>query len=398
MISARWEALLLGLALVARIGAALAVGNGFHFADEAIYVDAARRLSQGGGFDSGYQQVPGYPVFLMLLSVGLPTTVLFLRLCQAAVAALGAILVFGLADRMFGRPIAIGAGLVYALDPLLVIGAGLLYPEAISALVLPAAVLLAWQGTDRDSLLRSGQAGALVGVLALLRPVALILPAVLVAAVALASAISPLRRLAHIGTLVLMFLLILAPWTARNYRVYGRLVPVAVAGTHTAPVSTTEVAREGLVVSMARWARYQPHRLVIRVADHFLQFWELAPTRLTTDDPAKREALHNQDSRLEVRPLFPRGLRDQVSAGSFFVELLLALVGIAALVRKRPRPALLMLSVILTWAVGYALFVAKLRYRIPILPLLFVFTGAGAAAVLSFVRGSRIGGRRLSQS
>jgi hypothetical protein len=42
--------------------------------------------------------------------------------------------------------------------------------------------------------------------------------------------------------------------------------------------------------------------------------------------------------------------------------------------------------VVLAWAIGYALFVAKLRYRIPVLPLLFLFTGAGAAAAFSLIR------------
>jgi hypothetical protein len=55
--------------------------------------------------------------------------------------------------------------------------------------------------------------------------------------------------------------------------------------------------------------------------------------------------------------------------------------------RRRWRQALLPLGVIVAFAAGYALFVAKLRYRMPVLPLVFVFTGAGAAAVHSFVVG-----------
>jgi hypothetical protein len=42
-----------------------------------------------------------------------------------------------------------------------------------------------------------------------------------------------------------------------------------------------------------------------------------------------------------------------------------------------------LLAVIVAFAAGYALFVAKLRYRMPVLPLVFVFTGAGAAAIYS---------------
>src|SRR5690348_15954389 len=107
------------LALISRVGAALAIGADFHFADEAIYVDTARRLSLGGGFGADYSQVPGYPVFLMLVSLGNLGSPGFLRLAQAIVVSMGAIPVFWVADSTFGRPTAIAAGLVFALDPLL---------------------------------------------------------------------------------------------------------------------------------------------------------------------------------------------------------------------------------------------------------------------------------------
>jgi 4-amino-4-deoxy-L-arabinose transferase-like glycosyltransferase len=372
------------------------MGSGFHFADEAIYVDTARRLSQGGGFGADYRQVPGYPVFLMLLSLGLPGQLPWLRATQAVVAALGTLLVVRLADRMFGRPTAIAAGLVYALDPLLVIASGLLYPEATAAVLLPAIILSATAAAERDAVTRSALTGGLLGLLTLLRPVALVLPPVLGGWIALTTATRPARRAAHLGALGLTFLLVLAPWTARNYRIHGQLVPLAAAGAHTAPVTKEQVAEQGFVVSMTRWAWRDPASVLSRVTRQFAQFWELVPTRMTTDDPVKRERLHQHDSRLPVQPLFSRRLRDLVSAGSFSLELFLALVGVIVVSRPRWRQALLLVAVIFTYAVGYALFVAKVRYRIPVLPLLFLFTGAGAAAVYRLIR--RAADRRLSSS
>jgi hypothetical protein len=396
VIPGKWVLILLLLGLVARIGAALAIGSGFHFADEAIYVDTARRLSGGGGFGLEYQQVPAYPVFLTLLSLGLPASITFLRAGQAAVAALGTLFVFGLADRMFGRRTAIAAGLVYALDPLLVISSGLLYPETVAALLLPPIVLMAVDGSQRDVLARSALSGAFLAMLALLRPVALVLPPVVAGWIALTVSASPTRRVAHLGALCLAFVLVFAPWVVRNFVVHGQLVPVTAQGAYNAPVERAEIARRGLVSSVARWAWNDPHALVSRVTRQFVQFWELAPTRMATDDPVRREEFHRRDPRLEVRPLFSRRLRDLVSAGSFSLELLLALVGVTAVARTRWRQALLPIAVILAYATGYALFVAKLRYRIPILPLLFLFTGAGAAAAYSLVR--RAAGRSASPS
>ncbi len=375
---------LLLLALVARIWAALAIGGGFHFADETVYVDAARRLSEGAGFGFEYTRVPGYPVFLTLLSLGLPTSLTFLRAGQAAVAALGTVFVFRLADRMFGRRAATAAGLVYALDPLLVISSGLLYPEAVAALLLPPVVLAALESSERDALARSAIAGALLGILALLRPVALVLPPVVAGWIALTVTARPKRRVAHIAALGLGFLLVLAPWTARNLWTHGQLVPVATQGSHMAPGGQEGVARRGLLVSLADWAWNDPGDFFSRVTHRFVQFWELTPTRLMTDDPVQREELRRLDPRLEVRQLFSRSLRDRVSATSFAFELFLALVGLVAVARQ--RQTVLVVAVIIAYAAGYALLGVKLRYRIPILPLLFLFTGAGAAAVYSLVR------------
>src|SRR5688500_12566796 len=93
----RWVVTILLLAVLARVVAALVVGGSFKFADEAAYVDTARRLSGGEGFGVEYVRVPAYPVFLAALSLGLPAGLGFVRVAQAAVVGLGAVLVFQLA-------------------------------------------------------------------------------------------------------------------------------------------------------------------------------------------------------------------------------------------------------------------------------------------------------------
>lgn len=382
----RWAAALVLVALTARIAGALAIGDSFHFPDEAVYVDAAMRLAQGSGFAVEYRNVPGYPVFLALLTLGLSPALLCLRVAQAAVAALGCLAVFALGDRLFGRRVAIVAGVTYALDPLMVLSSGLLYPETLAALLVPLVVLATFDGAERDFLARSAIAGGLLGLAALLRPVALILFPVVAVWLLVMAELRPRRRVAHVLALGLAFLLVLAPWTLRNARVHGRLVPVATAGTdNMTPIPRGEVAREGLIVSMGRYAWTQPGALGSKIARQFLEFWEVAPTRISTDDPVKREEFHRLDRRLAVEPLFSRELRDGVSALSFGLELILALVGLTLGTRGRWRRASLPVAMTLAYAVGYSMFVAKLRYRIPILPLVFLFTGTGAAVVHSFV-------------
>jgi 4-amino-4-deoxy-L-arabinose transferase-like glycosyltransferase len=375
MRSDRWlTAVVLG-AVVLRVAAAVAIGDRFHFADEAVYLDAAGRLLKGEGFGAAYAQTPGYPLFLAVLSSLLPNSVLAIRLAQGILAGLGSVLVYVLGERLAGRGPALVATAIYAVDPLLVVSAGLLYAETLGAILLMLAVSAASRA-GANSVRGSALTGVLLGTLALVRPVGLVLVPVVAVWVALNV---PLNRAAiHLSVVVTTTLLVLSPWTYHNYRVHGRLVPIAVAGTHTAPVTTREVSRDGLTVSILKTLWNDPARFAGRTARQFVQFWELTPSRLTTDDPRRRSVLHQQDSRLPKTALVPAGPRDIVSMIASTLEFALALVGLVPLWRKRPSAALLISTVTVTFALGYALFVAKLRYRIPILPLVFLLAGVGA--------------------
>lgn len=81
---------LVAMALVPRLAAAVVLGNEFHFADEAAYVDAAQRLLSGSGFGAQYSNVPAYPALLAVLSTPAADSIVWLRLAQAVVAAFGA--------------------------------------------------------------------------------------------------------------------------------------------------------------------------------------------------------------------------------------------------------------------------------------------------------------------
>ena len=259
---------------------------------------------------------------------------------------------------------------------------GLLYPETVAALVLPLVILLALEGAERDSPGRTALAGGLLGVLALLRPVALVLPPVLAAWIAIAVRARGTRRL--LSTWVRS----VSPSCSCSTLDRSQLASPRTLGAPVWPVPTphrsgrtTWPAGECCCRSRAGYGQIRWRSS--RGGRQFLQFWELAPTRLTTDDPVRRAELNRRDPRLAVEPLFSRRLRDGVSTVSSGVELALALLGLLMVARWRWRQSLLLLAVIVAFAAGYALFVAKLRYRMPVLPLVFVFTGAGAAAIYS---------------
>ena len=366
-------AAIVSAALIVRLLLAAALGGGFHFADETNYVDAARRLWTGNGFGPDYSRVPGYPVLLALLG-GAWQSVLWLRIAQAMLAAAGAGLTFVLADRLAGRTAALCAAAVYALDPLVAVSAGLLYPEATAALILAAAALAAIRTVRRDSGAWAALTGGLLGVLALFRPVALVLAPVT------AAWIAP-RRTSHAAALLLTWLLVLAPWTYRNYQLQGRIVPVSTAGTRAPGIPAEVAEQQGVAAALAAEALSHPGQLAGRMAREFSHFWELFPQRLRTDDPEARAALHRANPRLPTTSLTPPGPRNVVAATASAVEFLLAILGMVVLWRRCRRETVLLAGMILAFALGHSLFVGKMRYRITVLPLVFVFAGAGIATL-----------------
>ena len=77
----------------------------------------------------------------------------------------------------------------------------------------------------------------------------------------------------HLAVVVVATLLVLAPWTYRNYRVHGRFTPIAEAGTHMAPVTPRELAEDGLTVSILKKVWKDPAGVAGRTTRQFLQFW-----------------------------------------------------------------------------------------------------------------------------
>jgi 4-amino-4-deoxy-L-arabinose transferase-like glycosyltransferase len=386
----------LALALLARLAAALAVGGVFHFFDETEYVDAARQLLAGQGFAPKYVKEPAYPVVLGILMSPLSDSLLFLRLAHAVAAALGAVLVFAVGRRFFGELPALLAALCYALDPLSVVAAALLYPEALAAVVLLAAILSTLNALRDDHLGWSAAAGALLGVLIQLRAVGLVIPPVLMAWVILALPAARLqRRVLHALTIAAVAGLVLAPWTYRNYLVHGGLVPVSRSGSFNAPVRwRPEAKQSGLVSTLVRRISDDPSAFVERTVEQFGYFWELSPSRLLTDDPQWRAGSHGMDQRLPADASFSPSLRDRVSAVSFGFELLFALLGVLVAARRGIRGSAVLVAVVIAYALGFSLFFAKMRYRITVLPEVFMFTGVGIAMAWELVATLRIGAAR----
>jgi len=369
-------------ALAGRILAALLIGSQLRFVDEGIYLDAAARLRAGDGFAATYTNVPAYPAVLATLGFLAPPGVLALRIAQAGLAAMGCWLCYALGRRLGGEgPGLIAAGL-YAADPVLVGAAALFYPETVACPCLIAALLTAGEPGRRSRVALAGGAGILLGFFALLRPVGLILLPVTAIWLGL-SGTAPRRRAVLVLALCASWTLTLLPWTWRTYRLEGRVVPVSMVGTAGFLGLEGGSDRAGNGRDLGVTASRHPMDLVLRTGREFLNFWELYPRRVLTDDPDRRLEFARDDPRLSAAPVLRPSVRDLISATSFGIELVLATVGLVVGWKRRRRETVWLVVTVLAFALGYALFYGKLRYRIPVLPILFSFAGLGLAALVS---------------
>jgi 4-amino-4-deoxy-L-arabinose transferase-like glycosyltransferase len=228
---------LLALALGLRLQAALTppadVGN-----DAAAYMQIAQALYEEGRYGARGQASPndwspGAPLLygaVYVLTGGVhPTAALVL----VALLGTGTVLITYLLARRLAGPVAgVVAALLAATYPAFIENTGRLLAEPVALFWLPAALLAFLWASDGGRVWRWLAPGALLGLTTLTRPE--YLP--FVAVFALLALLRVSRRAglpggaAAAALLVGAFCGVLAPWTARNYLVLDRFVPVTTGG------------------------------------------------------------------------------------------------------------------------------------------------------------------------
>ena len=187
---------------------------GQHLADGHGYVRAYDLALRGVALPTA-EFPPLFPTVLAGLTKAGADDETAQRVAMAGVGAVTALLAVALARRVSGRTaVAVVAGVVVAVHPLLVQLDGLPMAEAVFVPLVLGALL----AIERRPYL----AGALIGLAALTRSEALLLLPLVVVPVAWRR-----RRWQHVGAATLAAVAVLAPWTARNWDVFDRFVPTS---------------------------------------------------------------------------------------------------------------------------------------------------------------------------
>lgn len=366
--------------------------------DEREYLLLAGNVAAGRGFvhlqpdgtpaaGEHFGRAPVYPVFLAGLvratGAGPADGEPLLRAIRAAQALLGGVLVWlvaWLAGRTAGPRAATAGAWLAAIYPPLVWTPAYIWSETLfSVLALGCVAVLS---VRTPGPFRCAAAGALAGAAVLTRPAMLFfLP---LAALWLAWR----REWRGLALLVLACALVIAPWTARNAREYGRFVLVASeggitfwTGNHPLAIGEGDLAanpqlkRENVALR-ARHPGLSPEALEPIYYREALQF--------IRERPGAWMALMARKVFYTVVPVGPSyrlhsALYYGASALSYLAVLPFALLGLAALVRAGRLPVPLLLLAASACLVGLVFFPQE-RFRIPVLdPTLLVMAASWRA-------------------
>jgi 4-amino-4-deoxy-L-arabinose transferase-like glycosyltransferase len=390
-----------------RIGWNLAQGHGYSASQEAPYQPDVFRA-------------PGYPAFLAVIFRLAGHSLAPVRLVQAVLLSFLIPLTFFIAARCFDRSTALLAAALTALYPYHWAYAGAVLSDGLAVLLTAAMMALLLLSLERPlgwALL----AGLGLGLLCLLKPAMVLFPVFAGAVYAVRDRQSSpvvvtvggvLRGRgvwsARAAAYLIGALLVVCPWTARNMRVTGRLLPVASGG--------------GLMLYAGAVGGATGYDL-----NEFHERVELGDPRLQAeqheDDPARVLALDDamRDDGLRLianhplgymRHLVTSAVRVWISAwvwrgGRWGLSwphavlsggLLVAALAGVVVTRRRWRQAAVPLAVLLYLSLVHAPFATEARQSLPGRICLLVFAAALVMAVVRRGRDGTAGLRAEAQS
>ena len=449
--------LALGLAALARLAALLAFPAVFAFTapggqihGSLAYDEYALNLLETGV----YGRVPGtpdaglpplYSLVLALVYGALGRHYLVVAALHILFDLLSIALLYDISRRLFARHgdwIGAVAGACFALYPYLIFQTLTLNDTALWILLLHSFVWLMFQLRERESfdratLLLAVAAGALLGISALARA---LLPALaLMLALWFQLKLDWRESLRRLLPVAMTSLLVLLPWLARGYQLYGGFVPIALnSGENIYQGNnawTAQVFRAGYdaqwlpppadappieqprqrsdFLAQAGWSylRDHPQRIPELLLVKFQVYWNAQVTplnnlregeRLTVNEAGEILIVTGQGSHIGVSAanaayqesgLF-NVLGRRVHLVYFGGLWLLAIVGLW-LSRREWRGMSLLVAVQASQTLMYLVFHPSTRYRSPSDPLLFVFS---AYAVVWIVLWWRANARRRNNS
>ncbi|MBA7509988.1 hypothetical protein ES705_01962 [subsurface metagenome] len=348
-------------------------------------------LASGDGFslEPGVPtpvRAPVYPFFLSFIYFIFGHSYLAVRLAQTIVSALTCLVIYWLGKEIFDEGVGRVASLILALYPILIGYTGLLLTETLFTFLLSLAVLFLVRAVKNRSSKSYAISGMFLGITALCRATVIFFPLFLFVGLWAVYRVR-VRAIVHFSIFLLMMVVVIAPWTVRNYFRFHTFLPVATgggltlwAGTYvpwdgkyqgagTEPLKSMAMKysaieldkrlfREGL-----KNIKEHPIRYLIMSIRKFPEFWVISSDVFGI---YKTSFWYIRERR--YFPLFVKFCL--LFLHSFLV--ILAIIGFSS-IRQQWKSYIIPLLLI-CYFTGHIFLVTIARYHLPALPYVFIFT------------------------
>lgn len=374
--------------------------------DAASYDTMALNLLAGKGFINSSTglptsfQMPGYSAFLAFVYLIFGHTYTAVRIIQCIMGALLCIIIYGIAKIAFDKKTALLSAAILAFyQPYLFYsfygGPGFLLSENLFTFLTALFLFYLLKDSGSPGIKMGILSGILLGLATLTRPPLALFPLFLFCWLLYRMKFSVISAAKKILPLLAGFMLILSPWTLRNYYFHKAFVPFVTEGGLVLLAGNNHLAKGGTLT--------QPG------IDSLLT--EEDRSRLSNMSEVEKDRMYRRYAKdfllknyKKVPKLFFKKLLvfwdmygvDYDSAGNivgrpyniwYSIVFIFALFGIGASIKSKPNIyALLLITLFFYFSVLAAISGGDPRYRYPIEPYLIIFAGSGIFAIYNAFR------------
>ena len=313
-------------------------------------------------------QPPVYPFLLAGLYWLFHGSLLAVGVVQAIIGALSCLLIYQLGKLLFGRETGQLASGIVAIYPPFIFHepfgqSNYLHPETTFIFLLCLAlVILSRHGTVWPW--RDGLVGLVLGLALLTKTLAILFPFLL--SVWYVKVFGLKAGCKKYATMIVVLVLVLVPWTIRNYVVHGEFVLIQTSAGRVFWHGNNVLARGGPTdlfglpdFDPARYREMREVEIMREMYGHGLEFWFSHPERLP---------------KLFIRKLlmFWNVYGEEYNPWYGFI-LPLAMYGTVVATRRRIREAAPVLLLIVSFCIAVVINSGTIRYRYPIEPFLVLW-------------------------
>ncbi|MGI9146799.1 MAG: ArnT family glycosyltransferase [Chloroflexota bacterium] len=381
--------------------------------DPYWFGEMGKSLARGDGFATFgvliQRRAPLYPLMIGGIYWAFGEQPILVLLAQCLLLAGTCVVVFDTGRRVFNERTGVIAALLCALNPMLLRYVGDLQLETLLTFLFVLTIWFSVRFSAGPTVMLGGLLGASAALATLTKAVVLPYPALFALAVAGAALLRQRRGekarvpWAPLAAMFVAMAVVIAPWTARNYRATGGHVVLVSSGA-------SDAFLRGYIFSRIEFAtlRLPPYEFAENESNQlFMDLSRSAGTEWQANDYETDQILNRAAvQKLVAQPgefvrKFATGLltfwyemtslmNSVLAGGLALCAWILAIIGLRR-AQREGRPAWLLLLPVLYLNVLLAVLLALGRYSVPVLPELLIVSAFGVDTLLSRRRKAAFG-------